>query len=148
TTASYQAIQGNNADGTRNPALKRLLGVDSFIGFAINGYYHASIDWPDNFFTIYDRVADLAQGWRFVIWDTDLGFPNLDVTANKVTPPEGVTTWASHDAPFAVDAALRQNADYRIRLADRVYREFFHNGAYASATNLARWQRLRDLIQP
>ncbi len=146
--AAYQAIQGNFPDGTRNPALKRLLGVDSFIGFALNGYYHASQDWPDNFFTVYDNVADRTAGWRFVIWDTDLGFPNMDMAVNKVTPPEGVGTWASHDAPFAVDAALRQNAEYRMRFADRVYREFFHNGAYVTAANLARWQRLRDAIQP
>jgi len=146
--ASYQAIQGNNPDGTRNPALKRLLGVDGFISFAINGYYHASLDWPDNFFAINDNVADRTKGWRFVTWDTDLGFPNMDVTVNKVTPAEGVATWASHDAPFAVDAALRQNVEYRMRLADRVYREFFHTGAYSSAANLARWQRLRDTIQP
>lgn len=148
TDTAYQAIQGNFPNGTRNPSLKRLLNVDSFIGFAINGYYHASIDWPDNFFAIYDNVESLAQGWRFVIWDTDLGFPNFNVNANKVTPPEGVGTWASHDAPFAVDAALRQNAEYRMRLADRVYREYFNAGAYSSATNLARWQRLRNAIQP
>ena len=146
--AAYQAIQGNNSDGTRNFGLKRLLGVDGFIGFALNGYYHASLDWPDNFFAIYDNVADRTKGWRFVTWDIDLGFPNMDVTINKVTPAEGLATWASHDAPFAVDAALRQNAEYRMRLADRVYREFFHTGAYSSAANLARWQRLRDTIQP
>jgi hypothetical protein len=146
--SAYQAVQGNHPDGTRNPALKRLLGVDGFIGFALNGYYHSSLDWPDNFFAVYDNVGDHTKGWRFVIWDIDLGFPNLDVNANRVVPPEGVAEWASHDAPFAVDAALRQNAEYRMRLADRAYHEFFHNGAYASATNLARWQRLRDAIRP
>jgi hypothetical protein len=145
---AYQAIQGNQPDGTRNPALKQLLGVDSLIGFLINGYYHASIDWPDNFFAIYDNAANRTAGWRFVTWDTDLGFPNFNVNYNKVIPTGGgVAEWASHDAPFAVDAALRQNAEYRMRLADRVYWEFFH-GAYTTATNLARWQRLRDMILP
>ena len=133
--ASYQAIQGNNPDGTRNPALRRLLGVDSLIGFLINGYYHASIDWPNNFFILYDNVADRTAGWRFVIWDSDLGFPNLDVNQNRVTPDEGLATWLGNPAPGAVDAGLRQNAEYRMRMADRVYREFFNKGAYTSATN-------------
>jgi hypothetical protein len=146
--AAYQAIQGNTPDGTRNPALKRLLGVDSFIGFAVNGYYHASVDWPGNFFVVYDNVADRTLGWRFVTWDTDLGMPNLDVNANKVTPPEGFGNFWWQNSPGTVDVGLRQNAEYRLRLADRVYHEFFHKGAYVVATNLARWQRLRDLIQP
>jgi len=143
---AYQAIQGNYPDGTRNPSIKPLLNVDSMIGFAINGYYHGSIDWPNNFFAIYDNVGEHTMGWRFIIWDTDLGFPNLNVNVNKVVPAEGIGTWASFDAPFAVDNALRANAEYRMRLADRVYREYFH-GAYVTATNLARWQRLRDAIQ-
>jgi hypothetical protein len=125
-----------------------LLGVDSLIGFLINGYYHASLDWPYNFFVVYDNVADRTEGWRFVIWDTDLGFPNLDVNADRVNPAEGFDFMSSNPSPGAVDVGLRQNAEYRMRLADRVYKEFFHNGAYSSATNLARWQRLRDAIQP
>lgn len=146
--SAFQAIQGNNPDGSRNPGLKKLLGVDSFIGFAINGYYHASGDWPGNFFVVYDNAAERTGGWRFVTWDTDLGFPGLDPNANKVTPPEGFGHPWWQNSPGTVDVGLRQNAEYRMRLADRVYREFFHQGAYVTATNLARWQRLRDRVQP
>src|ERR1051325_644251 len=146
--ASYQAIQGNNPDGTRNPGLMRLVGVDSIIGFMINGYYHGSLDWPDNFFALYDKVGDHTSGFRFVTWDSDLGFPNLDVNADRAPPPGGPTAWSTHDAPGAVEAGLRQNAEYRMREADRIFREFFHTGAYATPTNRARWQRPRDAIQP
>jgi hypothetical protein len=148
SASAYQAVQGNNLDGSRNPTLKRLLGVDSLIGFLINGYYHASIDWPNNFFAIYDNVADRTDGWRFVIWDSDLGFPNMDPNENRVSPVEGLGTWLANPAPGAVDAALRQNPEYRVRMADRIQREFFNNGAYTSAANEARWQRLCDAIQP
>ncbi len=148
STASYQAVQGNNPDGSRNPAFKRLLGIDSLMGFLINGYYHASIDWPNNFFVIYDNVADRTTGWRFVIWDSDLGFPYMDPNANRVTPGEGLNVWLGNDSPGAVDAALRQNPEYRMRMADRVQREFFNDGAYTEAANRARWQRVADAIQP
>jgi hypothetical protein len=148
STASYQAVQGNNPDGSRNPALKRLLGVDSLIGFLINGYYHASIDWPNNFFVIYDNVADRTKGWRFVIWDSDLGFPYMDPNENRVMPAEGLNVWLGNNSPGAVDAALRQNPEYRMRMADRVHREFFNGGAYTDAANRARWQRVADAIQP
>jgi hypothetical protein len=144
TEAAYQAIQGNNPDGTRNPALKQLLGVDSLIGFMINGYYHGGLDWPDNFFAVYDNVANRTKGWRFVTWDTDLGFGNFNPNFNRVDSGP----WFSHDDPYAVEHALRSNPEYRMREADRVYREYFHTGAYVTATNLARWQRLRAAIQP
>lgn len=145
---AYQAILGNDPTGQRDPMRQRLLGVDSFIGFAINGYYHASVDWPGNFFAAFDNLADRTAGWRFITWDTDLGMPNLDWNANKVSPPEGFNHPWWQSSPGVVDAGLRQNAEYRMRLADRVYREFFHEGAYTTERNLARWQRLRDALQP
>lgn len=146
--AAYQAVQGNDPQGHRDPALRRLLGVDSFIGFAINGYYHASVDWPGNFFVVFDSRADLTQGWRFVTWDTDLGLPGFQLAANKVTPPEGFTHPWWQNSPGVVDVALRKNPEYRLRLADRVFREFFHQGAYGTNAALARWRRLRDAIRP
>ncbi|MBL9126223.1 MAG: lamin tail domain-containing protein, partial [Verrucomicrobiales bacterium] len=147
--AAYQRVQGNDPNGARNPALPRLLGVDSFIGFALNGYYHASVDWPGNFFVVRDAKADRTEGWRFVTWDTDLGFQGFQVGANKVTPPEGFTHPWWQSSPGVVDVALRKNLDYRLRFADRVHREFFAtSGAYRTEANLARWRRLRDAIRP
>ncbi len=148
TTSAYQQVQGNNPDGTRNMAFKRLLDVDNFIAYVLNGYYHANGDWPGNFFTAYDNVQARTPGWRFITWDNDLGFQGFNVNANKVTPPEGFTHAWWLTSPGQVDVGLRQNAEYKMRLADTAYRYYFHNGPYSTARNIARWNALRAKIQP
>ena len=148
TTAAYQQAQGNNPDGTRNMAYKRLLDVDNFIGFALNGYFTANGDWPGNFFTAYDNVQTRTPGWRFITWDNDLGFQGFSVNANKVTPPEGFSHPWWLTSPGQVDIGLRQNAEYKMRLADTAYRYYFHEGPYSTGRNLTRWNSLRARIQP
>ena len=148
TTAAYQQVQGNNPDGTRNVGYKRLLDVDNFIGYVLNGYHHANGDWPGNFFTVYDNVQTRTPGWRFITWDNDLGFQGFSVDANKVTPPEGFSHPWWLTSPGQVDVGLRQNAEYKMRLADTAYRYYFHDGPYSTARNMARWNGLRAKIQP
>ena len=132
TDAEYQTVQGNDANGTRNLAIKKLLGVDSFINFALNGYFTANGDWPGNFFVAYDNVQTRTPGWQFITWDNDLAFQGLNVNANKVTPPEGFghAWWLT--SPGQVDVGLRPNIDYKARLADTAFRFFFHGGPYTT----------------
>lgn len=144
----FWAMQGRDPAGTPDLAIRPLLDLDNFIGFALQGYYHASVDWPGNFFAIYDRGATRPQGWRFVTWDTDLGLPNFAAAANKVTAPEGWDHPWWRTSPGEIDHGLRANPEYRLRLADRVYREFFHDGVFTPGRSLARWKRLRDAVLP
>ena len=146
--AEYQAVQGKNANGTPNPAFKKLLGVDSYINFALNGYYTAGGDWPGNFFVIYDNVQSRTPGWQFITWDNDLSFQGFSVNANKVTPAEGFSHPFWLRSPGQVDVGLRANAEYRMRLADTTFRFFYHNGPYTTANNQARWNKLKNEIQP
>ena len=148
TEAKYQAVQGNNANGTPNPALKKLLGVDSFINFALNGYYTAGGDWPGNFFVLYDNLQLHTPGWQFITWDNDLSFQGFTVNVNKVTPAEGFSHPFWLRSPGQVDVGLRANLEYRMRLADTTFRYFFHNGPYTTANNQARWDALKIAIQP
>ena len=146
SNTAYQEVQGNFPDGTRNPALKKLLGVDSAINFFINGYYTANGDWPGNFFVVYDNIAERTGGWQFITWDNDIGFQGFNVNANKVNAEPGTNLWTT--SPGTVDIALRGNIDYKARLADEVYRQFFHGGAYTTARNQARWNALVATVQP
>src|SRR5207248_806791 len=50
TDAAYQKIQGNNPDGTPNPAYSNLLDVDNLIDYMLLIYYTGNLDAPNSSF--------------------------------------------------------------------------------------------------
>ncbi|MCZ7637873.1 MAG: CotH kinase family protein [Verrucomicrobia bacterium] len=146
TEEAYQRVQGRRPDGARDPALPCLLDVDNFIDYALNGQFHASVDWPGNYYVGRDAVEARTEGFKFFQWDNDLAFAGGNLQANKVQPDPGHSWWTT--SPGEVDIALRQNAEYRLRFADHVYRHCFHAGALTPAANIDRWQRLAATLEP
>ncbi len=144
--AAYQHVQGNRADGSRDPTLPRLIDIDNFIDYALNGEFHASADWPGNYYAGRNSAEAPGDGFRFIQWDNDLGFSGGNLNANKVHTDPGHSWWTT--SPGEIEIALRANAEYRLRFADRVYRHFFHDGALTPAANIARWQRLATALEP
>ncbi|MEX2186066.1 MAG: lamin tail domain-containing protein [Pirellulales bacterium] len=136
--AAYQFIQGNNPDGTRNPAYEKLLDVDNLIDFTINGFYHASVDWPGNWYGVRRRGPD-SDGFQFFTWDNDLAMPAGNPSANKTGRDN-----FDDNSPGHIDWALRQNAEYRLRFADHVQQHMFHDADLTPAAAAERWQRLAD----
>ncbi len=121
----YQRIQGNNPDGSRNPAYECLLDVDNMIDYLILNFYIGNTDWPGrNWWSGRDRKN--GDGFKFHPWDSEtaLGFSGLDANVTGVG-----------DAVARPYAALRANAEFRLRFADHVYRHFFHGGAFHVASS-------------
>ena len=135
--AAYQRIQGNNPDGTRNPNYDVLIDIDNFIDFVIHGQFTGSLDWPGNYYA----VRDESLGFQFFTWDNDLAF----LVNDKVTPDPGHPWWT--ESPGELDIALRQNAEYRMRFADRVQQHYFNNGALTSKAAVERWNQLADELR-
>lgn len=116
----YQKIQGNNPDGTRNPAYENLLDVDDMIDYLILNFYIGNTDWPGrNWWAGRDR--NNGDGFKFHPWDSEtaLGLSGVDVNIT-----------GQNSAVARPYAALRANADFRLRFGDHVYRHFFHGGAF------------------
>jgi hypothetical protein len=142
--AAYQLIQGNRPDGTRDPNLPVLIDIDNFIDFVIHGQYHASVDWPGNYYVIRSRSAD-STGFKFLTWDNDLAFPNLNSSSNKVRTDPGHPWWVT--SPGAIDIALRENPEYRVRFADRAHRHLFHDGALTPEAAARLWSQIADGLE-
>ncbi len=119
-TEVYQRIQGNNPDGTRNPAYEDLLDVENMIDYLILNFYVGNTDWPQRNWWA-GRNRDQGDGFHFYPWDTEtaLGVTGLDVDRTGVA-----------DAVARPYAAARANADFRLHFADRVYRHFSPGGAF------------------
>ena len=144
---SYQRVQGRNPDGSLNPQFPVLLDVDNLIDYSINGYYHAQVDWPGNYYVIRDRVEGRTTGFQFFTWDNDiaLGAANPN-NGNKVQSSPGHNWWT--ESPGEIEIPIRRNAEYRIRFADRVYKHFNHDGAMMIENNINRWNELAELVRP
>jgi hypothetical protein len=116
--AVYQRVQGNDPDGTRNPAYEVLLDVDNMIDYMILNFYIGNTDWPGrNYWVGRDRTTD--QGFQFYPWDSETALFNVgtDIT--------GVNSAVAR--PYA---AARANADFRMRFADHIHRHFFNGGVF------------------
>ena len=118
--AAYQRIQGNNPDGVRNPNFEDLLDVENMIDYMILNFFVGNTDWPGRNWWA-GRNRDQGDGFQFYPWDTEtaLGITGLDADRTGVS-----------DAVARPYAAARQNADFRMHFADRVYRHFHHGGAF------------------
>lgn len=130
---NYQRIQGNNPDGTRNPAYEHLLNVPSLVDYMILNFYIGNADWPGRNWWV-GRNRNDGDGFHFYPWDSETA---LDVSGLE-TDRTAVT-----DSVAQPYAAVRTNADFRMLFADRVYKHFYHGGPfYVNPTNSA-WNPAR-----
>ena len=116
----YQRIQGRNVDGTVNPDYENLLDIDNLIDYMILNLYIGNGDWPHrNYWVGRDRVG--VEGFQFYPWDSETALGMTGLTADRT----GVDTAVAR--PYA---AARVNADFRMRFADRVHRNFSEGGVF------------------
>lgn len=144
--ASYQRLEGNNPDGTRNPALPWHLNVDNLIDYMVLHIAIGADDWPNHNWWGARRRGAGSEGFRFFPWDQEISINSLQRTQ---------TSWGGRyedvdvgGTPTYLYARLRANANFRLRFADHVHRHFFNGGALSPAANDARWQkRVTELDQ-
>ncbi len=154
--AAYQKAQGNNPDGTRNPAYEVLLDVDNLIDYMLVIFYGGNLDAPisnflgntspNNWFGF--RHTNGLAGFRFVAHDSEHTL--LDVNQNRVgpfaagAPSNGGGLLKSN--PQYVFQQLWANTEFKMRLADRIQKHFFNGGALTPQAALARLMKRKNEI--
>ncbi|HRI13001.1 MAG TPA: CotH kinase family protein [Verrucomicrobiota bacterium] len=144
--SAYQRLEGNNPDGTRNPAYAKLLNVDNLIDYMVLHIAIGADDWPNHNWWGARRRGPESEGFRFFPWDQEISVNSLQRTQ---------TSWGGRyeevdvpGTPTFLYARLRANANFRLRFADHVHRHFFNGGALTPTANDARWQvRVAELDQ-
>ncbi|MFV2069654.1 MAG: CotH kinase family protein, partial [Pirellulales bacterium] len=149
--ADYLRVQGRNLDGTRNPDYERLLDVDNLIDYMLITYYTADSDgpgsrWtlpsPNNFFAIYDR--ENPDGFKWFEHDSEHSLGVGPAQGGNMVSPLVMDHLKFNEADKKYFSAhwlhekLMENADYRLRVADRVQKHFFGDGALTEANVLDR----------
>jgi hypothetical protein len=167
----YFRFQGLNPDGTRNPTYKVLVDIDNLIDFMLVIFYGGNFDSPtskfgqnqspNNFFCIYNRNGN--EGFKFFAQDAEHTLrttagegPGVGLSENRVnigTLTDGYRMAVSDFSRFHpqwLHFKLSENAEYRLRFADHVYKHFFNQGCMtpekATALFLSRAEEIEMAI--
>lgn len=133
SNTAYQRLQGRGPDGIRNPKFEVLLDVDNLIDYMLLNFYLGNADWPGRNHW-YGINRDGEQGFQFYPWDSETAIGlRSSVTANRTGATGAVAR------PFA---ALRNNAEFRIRFGDRVHEHFFNGGPFYVDSRAPVWNPL------
>lgn len=149
--ADYFAIQGCRPDGTRDPGRDALLDVDNLIDYMLVIFWGGNLDAPisafsdnrspNNFHAI--RPRDGRFGFRFFVWDAE--HTMLDPAEDRLGPfRTGETVGTSSPQWFWQQCV--ENAEFRLRVADRVQQHFGPGGVLHPAVLTNRFlSRVRQI---
>ena len=142
---NYQRMQGNNPDGTRNPAFPVYLDKFNYIDYMVANIWGGNWDWPNkNFWFGRDRTTN-STGFKFYMWDFEntMGNDRNRSPINMVSPRSGTeNTWVGQP-----HFHLKNSLEYRIDFADRVQRYFFSGGLLTPGVLTNRYRALADWVE-
>jgi hypothetical protein len=148
---NYFRLQGLNPDRTVNPDYNVLVDLNNLIDYMLIIFYGGNFDSPttkfgqnknpNNFYCIYNRNGN--DGFRFFVHDAEHTLrttsgegPGIGLNENRVNIgnlPQGdsyrmVVSDFTRFHPQWLHFKLADNAEYRMRFADHVYKHFFNQG--------------------
>ncbi|MEE8452232.1 MAG: CotH kinase family protein [Thermoguttaceae bacterium] len=142
TNDNYQKVQGNNINGTRNPAYENLLDVDQYINYLLMNFWAGNNDWiSHNWYAGRERGPE-STGFKAYTWDAEwIVHMRSSVTENSVndTPTNNYLL-----KPYTT---LRNNAEFKLRFADHVHKHMFNGGVLTPSATSALYASLADEIQ-
>ncbi len=110
--AAANAVAADPDNLAAYDALCGQLDTDDFITYLLANWYTGNHDWPHkNWYATHRNAPD--GKWRFHSWDAE----HVLEGGNDVG-----------ESPSEIHRKLAQNAEYRLRFADLIYRHFFHGG--------------------
>lgn len=121
--------------------IKTYLDVSEFCDYLILEWYAGNTDWPQN--NWFASVQNPSGKVRYFTWDGELTWVEGAKLHLGQTNAVGLTNTIK-----PLFEALIQNPDFKMELADRLYKQLFNNGALTDAKAEARWRSLNNLIEP
>ena len=144
--AAYQKIQGNNPDGTPNPAYENLIDIDNLIDYMLVILYAGNLDAPisaflgennpNNWYGIRNRTGAFG-GFRFFVHDAEHTLLNVNENRNGPWPAGNASVATS--SPQWIWQKLQANAEFRLHVADHIQRHFFNGGLLTPEASRARF---------
>ncbi len=112
-------LAGLDASGARDPARPAWVDMTSLADYMLANLYLGSDDWPHHNYYV-ARPRDGRLGFQFYMWDSEV---SVGLRSPLDADKTGVDTGVAQ--PWA---ALRENPEFRLRVADRAQRHLLTPG--------------------
>lgn len=119
--------------------LQDYVDIPHFIDYVILNWYAGNEDWPIN--NWYAGVHNPAGQIRIFVWDAEHTW--IDGAQIRLQ-----RSWPGQNIVRTLFEYLIASADFRLALADRLYRHLHHNGLLTDAQAIARWDEFNDQLAP
>jgi hypothetical protein len=135
------AEAGGLADPKKYLAFQSYLDVTRFADYLVLEWYAGNTDWPQN--NWFAAVHNPAGQVRFLAWDGEMTWVDGAKLHTGQTNAVGLRNTIK-----PLFEALIENPDFKLLLADRLYKHLFNDGALTDAQARARWQALSQVAEP
>ena len=127
TPEGFLRLQGIDSDDAMAEAY---LDIDNFIDYVLTNIYTGNTDWPHKNWYAARRRGPESTGFRFFSWDAELSvnLANWSSVDTDNTQLCGTPQGTRCEDLYLIYDALRRNPEFRLRLADRAHKHFFHGG--------------------
>jgi hypothetical protein len=144
--ANYQRLQGNHADGTRNPDYPVYLNLSNYVDYVMVQVTSGANDWPMNNWWSCRRRGPDSKGFHFCVWDQEISNDSLTATANVFCQPFAeasetscLTTPGDYHGAYFYDLLRRTSPSFRQFFMDRAWLAHTRKGPLTPSANLTRW---------
>ena len=128
----------NAADAQSYAKLDTLLDIDAFIDYMLINQYAGNTDWDHhNWYALRRRGQD-SQGFRFLCWDTEIIFENVDENLSAGSKHKG--------APTTIFQGLLKNNDFAARYRARAKELLADDGLLGETSVVEVWDSLYNTI--
>lgn len=154
--ADYFALEGKDQYGNPKKGGEVILNMDNLIDYMQLIFYTGNFDspvsafnqnlGPNNFFII-DKRDDRSSGFIFFSHDAEHTLmitpegPGKGIQENRVAITGMSPGIFSRFNPQWLNYRLTLNAEYKMRFADRAYKNFYNNGVFTPASAKARFAK-------
>jgi hypothetical protein len=166
SNSNYFKLLGLNPNGIADTSLNVFVDVDNLIDYMLTIFYGGNFDSPvskfssnynpNNFFVIDDRTKK-RDGFRFFVHDAEHSLladpvsPGVGIDENRVNigNTNNNRMYVSYFGKFHpqwLHFKLTENAEYRLRFADRVYRHFFNTGVFTPDSCISRFKKTSNQL--
>ena len=126
------------ADAQSYAKLDTLLDIDAFIDYMLINQYAGNTDWDHhNWYALRRRGQD-CQGFRFLCWDTEIIFENVDENLSAGSKHKG--------APTTIFQGLLKNNDFAARYRARAKELLADDGLLGETSVVEVWDSLYNTI--